>query len=144
MHIECNYWKIPTNNTFCVKWTAVRFCGKACVLAEYSARRLDRRSLFSISSSGERPLSPQHLMKDWSHLCDDFSGSCEQIALKYVAVSYERITMQVESQEISVINPSRAIASASMLDTEYFLLYDSDSYVIWRCFNNPTNTILPC
>ncbi|KAH0777722.1 hypothetical protein KY290_009133 [Solanum tuberosum] len=54
-----------------------------------------------------------------------------------------RLIVHVGSQEISVINPSRAIASASMLDTGNFVLYDSDRNVIWQSFDNPTNTLLP-
>ncbi|XP_049380343.1 G-type lectin S-receptor-like serine/threonine-protein kinase LECRK3 [Solanum stenotomum] len=54
-----------------------------------------------------------------------------------------RLIVQVGNQEISAINPSRAIASASMLDTGNFLLYDSDRNVIWQSFDNPTNTLLP-
>uniref|UniRef100_M0ZXP2 non-specific serine/threonine protein kinase n=1 Tax=Solanum tuberosum TaxID=4113 RepID=M0ZXP2_SOLTU len=54
-----------------------------------------------------------------------------------------RLIVQVGSQENSVINPSRAIASASMLDTGNFVLYDSDRNVIWQSFDNPTNTLLP-
>ncbi|WMV53828.1 hypothetical protein MTR67_047213 [Solanum verrucosum] len=54
-----------------------------------------------------------------------------------------RLIVQVGSQEISVINPSRAIASASMLDMGNFVLYDSDRNVIWQSFDNPTNTLLP-
>ncbi|KAH0714500.1 hypothetical protein KY284_007405 [Solanum tuberosum] len=54
-----------------------------------------------------------------------------------------RLIVQVGSQENSVINPSRAIASASMLDTGNFVLYDSDRNVTWQSFDNPTNTLLP-
>ncbi|KAH0713539.1 hypothetical protein KY289_009498 [Solanum tuberosum] len=54
-----------------------------------------------------------------------------------------RLIVQVGSQENSVINPSRAIASASLMDTGNFVLYDSDRNVIWQSFDNPTNTLLP-
>ncbi|KAH0714503.1 hypothetical protein KY284_007408 [Solanum tuberosum] len=54
-----------------------------------------------------------------------------------------RLIVKVGSQEISVINPSRAIASASMLDTGNFVLYNSDHSIIWQSFDNPTNTLLP-
>ncbi|PHT65488.1 hypothetical protein T459_29913 [Capsicum annuum] len=54
-----------------------------------------------------------------------------------------RLIVQVGSQEISVINPSLAIGSASMLDTGNFVLYNSDHNIIWQSFDNPTNTLLP-
>ncbi|WMV53827.1 hypothetical protein MTR67_047212 [Solanum verrucosum] len=54
-----------------------------------------------------------------------------------------RLIVKVGNQEISVINPSRAIASASLMDTGNFALYDSDRNVIWQSFDNPTNTLLP-
>ncbi|XP_016486771.1 G-type lectin S-receptor-like serine/threonine-protein kinase LECRK3 [Nicotiana tabacum] len=53
-----------------------------------------------------------------------------------------RLIVQV-GQEITVINPSQSIASASMLDTGNFVLYNSDHNIIWQSFDNPTNTILP-
>ncbi|KAH0745626.1 hypothetical protein KY285_007283 [Solanum tuberosum] len=54
-----------------------------------------------------------------------------------------RLIVQVGGQEITVINPSRAIASASLMDTGNFVLYDSDRNVLWQSFDNPTNTLLP-
>ncbi|MCD7449943.1 hypothetical protein HAX54_002468 [Datura stramonium] len=54
-----------------------------------------------------------------------------------------RLIVQVGGREISVINPSLAIASASMLDTGNFVLYSSDHNIIWQSFDNPTNTLLP-
>ncbi|XP_060184714.1 G-type lectin S-receptor-like serine/threonine-protein kinase LECRK3 [Lycium barbarum] len=54
-----------------------------------------------------------------------------------------RLIVQVGGKEISVINPSQAIASASMLDTGNFVLYNSDHNIIWQSFDNPTNTLLP-
>ncbi|KAH0711723.1 hypothetical protein KY289_007682 [Solanum tuberosum] len=54
-----------------------------------------------------------------------------------------RLIVKVGNQEISVINPSRAIASASLMDTGNFVLYDSDRNVNWQSFDNPTNTLLP-
>nr|XP_009765718.1 PREDICTED: G-type lectin S-receptor-like serine/threonine-protein kinase RLK1 isoform X1 [Nicotiana sylvestris]XP_009765719.1 PREDICTED: G-type lectin S-receptor-like serine/threonine-protein kinase RLK1 isoform X2 [Nicotiana sylvestris]XP_009765720.1 PREDICTED: G-type lectin S-receptor-like serine/threonine-protein kinase RLK1 isoform X3 [Nicotiana sylvestris] len=55
-----------------------------------------------------------------------------------------RLIVQVgQGQEIPVINPSQAIASASMLDTGNFVLYNSNHNIIWQSFDNPTNTILP-
>ncbi|KAK4708172.1 hypothetical protein R3W88_029097 [Solanum pinnatisectum] len=54
-----------------------------------------------------------------------------------------RLIVKAGSREIPVINPSRAIASASMLDTGNFVIYDSDSNVKWQSFDHPTNTLLP-
>ncbi|XP_059307896.1 G-type lectin S-receptor-like serine/threonine-protein kinase LECRK3 [Lycium ferocissimum] len=54
-----------------------------------------------------------------------------------------RLIVQVGEKAISVINPSQAIASASMLDTGNFVLYNSDHNIIWQSFDNPTNTLLP-
>lgn len=48
-----------------------------------------------------------------------------------------------QGQEVDVINPPQAIASASMLDNGNFVLYSSDSGVIWQSFDQPTNTLLP-
>ncbi|KAK4359816.1 hypothetical protein RND71_022045 [Anisodus tanguticus] len=54
-----------------------------------------------------------------------------------------KLIVQVGGKEISVINPAQDIASASMLDTGNFVLYNSDHIIIWQSFDNPTNTILP-
>ncbi|KAJ8551551.1 hypothetical protein K7X08_021566 [Anisodus acutangulus] len=54
-----------------------------------------------------------------------------------------RLIVQVGGKEIYVISPSQDIASASMLDTGNFVLYNSDHIIIWQSFGNPTNTILP-
>ncbi|XP_042015523.1 G-type lectin S-receptor-like serine/threonine-protein kinase LECRK3 [Salvia splendens] len=48
-----------------------------------------------------------------------------------------------QGQDVDVINLSTAIASASILDNGNFVLYDSDSRIIWQSFNNPTDTLLP-
>ncbi|XP_060182847.1 G-type lectin S-receptor-like serine/threonine-protein kinase LECRK3 [Lycium barbarum] len=53
------------------------------------------------------------------------------------------LILQVGGKEIFVINPSQAIASASMLDTGNFVLYNSDHDIIWQSFDSPTNTLLP-
>ncbi|XXG55338.1 hypothetical protein AAC387_Pa03g3033 [Persea americana] len=37
---------------------------------------------------------------------------------------------------------NEVIHSASMLDNGNFVLYSSDSKIIWQSFNNPTDTIL--
>ncbi|KAH0745634.1 hypothetical protein KY285_007291 [Solanum tuberosum] len=55
-----------------------------------------------------------------------------------------RLIVQVGGQEITVVNLSgQVIASASMLDTGNFVLYNSDHSIIWQSFDNPTNTLLP-
>lgn len=55
-----------------------------------------------------------------------------------------RLIVQVGGQEISVTDLSgQTIASAAMLDTGNFVLYDSDHNVIWQSFGKPTNTLLP-
>ncbi|KAL1542095.1 G-type lectin S-receptor-like serine/threonine-protein kinase LECRK3 [Salvia divinorum] len=49
-----------------------------------------------------------------------------------------------QGQDVDVISPSiTTIASASMNDNGNFVLYDSDSRIIWQSFDNPTNTLLP-
>ncbi|XP_042017871.1 G-type lectin S-receptor-like serine/threonine-protein kinase LECRK3 [Salvia splendens] len=53
------------------------------------------------------------------------------------------ILRQRQGQEIDVISPSATIASASMLDNGNFVLYDSNSRIIWQSFDNPTSTLLP-
>ncbi|XP_060184108.1 G-type lectin S-receptor-like serine/threonine-protein kinase LECRK3 [Lycium barbarum] len=54
-----------------------------------------------------------------------------------------RLIVKVGEKDIPVINPSQAIASASMLDTGNFVLYNSDHSIIWQSFDYPTNTLLP-
>ncbi|KAH6769138.1 hypothetical protein C2S51_014474 [Perilla frutescens var. frutescens] len=53
------------------------------------------------------------------------------------------ILRRKQGQDIDVINPSQPIASASMLDNGNFVLYDSNSSIIWQSFDHPTNTLLP-
>ncbi|KAL1542098.1 G-type lectin S-receptor-like serine/threonine-protein kinase LECRK3 [Salvia divinorum] len=48
-----------------------------------------------------------------------------------------------QGQDEDVISPSATIASASMLDNGNFVLYDSNSRIIWQSFDNPTTTLLP-
>ncbi|KAL1542101.1 G-type lectin S-receptor-like serine/threonine-protein kinase LECRK3 [Salvia divinorum] len=48
-----------------------------------------------------------------------------------------------QGQDVEVISPSTTIASASMLDNGNFVLYDSESRIIWQSFDHPTNTLLP-
>ncbi|KAM3359932.1 hypothetical protein P3S68_019643 [Capsicum galapagoense] len=60
-------------------------------------------------------------------------------------ISDGRLIMQiVGGQEITVIDHSgQTIALASMLDTDNFVLYNSDLNIIWQSFDNPKNTLLP-
>ncbi|KAH6769137.1 hypothetical protein C2S51_014473 [Perilla frutescens var. frutescens] len=53
------------------------------------------------------------------------------------------ILQRRQGQVVDVINPSQPIASASMLDNGNFVLYDSNSSIIWQSFDHPTNTLLP-
>ncbi|XP_047941163.1 G-type lectin S-receptor-like serine/threonine-protein kinase LECRK3 [Salvia hispanica] len=48
-----------------------------------------------------------------------------------------------QGPDVEVISPSTTIASASMLDNGNFVLYDSNSRIIWQSFDHPTNTLLP-
>ncbi|KAL1542097.1 G-type lectin S-receptor-like serine/threonine-protein kinase LECRK3 [Salvia divinorum] len=48
-----------------------------------------------------------------------------------------------QGQDEDVIRLSTTIASASMLDNGNFVLYDSNSRIIWQSFDHPTNTLLP-
>ncbi|CAL5444054.1 unnamed protein product [Camellia sinensis] len=45
-------------------------------------------------------------------------------------------------KEKLIANTTGSAASASMLDSGNFVLYDTDSRVIWESFNSPTDTIL--
>ncbi|KAG8383800.1 hypothetical protein BUALT_Bualt04G0051300 [Buddleja alternifolia] len=50
---------------------------------------------------------------------------------------------QGQGRDIYVANPSESIAWGSMLDNGNFVLYNSDSRIIWQSFDHPTNTLLP-
>ncbi|KAG8383796.1 hypothetical protein BUALT_Bualt04G0050900 [Buddleja alternifolia] len=50
---------------------------------------------------------------------------------------------QGQNRDIYVANPSEPIAWGSMLDNGNFVLYNSDSRIIWQSFDHPTNTLLP-
>lgn len=45
--------------------------------------------------------------------------------------------------EVLIANSSQPAASASMLHSGNFVLYNSDSKIIWRSFDFPTHTLLP-
>ncbi|XP_071914816.1 G-type lectin S-receptor-like serine/threonine-protein kinase LECRK3 [Coffea arabica] len=53
------------------------------------------------------------------------------------------ILQQPEGQDITVVDPSEPISSASMLDSGNFVLYDSVKRIIWQSFEHPTNSLLP-
>ncbi|XP_062099730.1 G-type lectin S-receptor-like serine/threonine-protein kinase LECRK1 [Humulus lupulus] len=48
-----------------------------------------------------------------------------------------------QGQPIAMVFSPLAAASASMLDSGNFVLYNSDSNIIWQSFENPTDTLLP-
>ncbi|KAG7942996.1 hypothetical protein I3843_15G016300, partial [Carya illinoinensis] len=48
-----------------------------------------------------------------------------------------------QGQQTALANPLQPANSASMLDTGNFVLYNSDSAIIWQTFDSPTDTILP-
>ncbi|XP_042011531.1 G-type lectin S-receptor-like serine/threonine-protein kinase LECRK3 [Salvia splendens] len=48
-----------------------------------------------------------------------------------------------QGQDVDVISPNATIALASMLDNGNFVLYDSESRIIWQSFDHPTDTLLP-
>ncbi|KAG8383777.1 hypothetical protein BUALT_Bualt04G0049000 [Buddleja alternifolia] len=50
---------------------------------------------------------------------------------------------QGQGRDIYVANPSEPIAWGSMLDNGNFVLYNSDSRIIWQSFDHPTDTLLP-
>ncbi|KAI3427488.1 Protein kinase domain-containing protein [Psidium guajava] len=54
-----------------------------------------------------------------------------------------RLVLQsAEAQDTYVASPSGTTASASMLDSGNFVLYNSNQDVIWQSFDTPTDTIL--
>ncbi|XP_065880432.1 G-type lectin S-receptor-like serine/threonine-protein kinase LECRK3 [Euphorbia lathyris] len=53
-----------------------------------------------------------------------------------------RLTLR-GGEQISIANTLSPASSASMLDSGNFVLYDSDSNIIWQTFDVPTDTILP-
>ncbi|XP_030948336.1 G-type lectin S-receptor-like serine/threonine-protein kinase LECRK1 [Quercus lobata] len=54
-----------------------------------------------------------------------------------------RLIMQsAQGEETAIANPPERAASASMLDSGNFVLYNSDKKIIWQSFESPTNTLL--
>ncbi|KAI3992621.1 hypothetical protein MKX01_007943 [Papaver californicum] len=48
-----------------------------------------------------------------------------------------------QGEDIAISNHGKLASSASMQDTGNFVLYGSDSEVIWQSFDSPSNTLLP-
>ncbi|KAL2504622.1 receptor-like protein kinase 1 [Abeliophyllum distichum] len=53
------------------------------------------------------------------------------------------ILKQEDRESVVLVNPGQSIASASMLDNGNFVLYDSSRRIIWKSFDQPTDTLLP-
>jgi hypothetical protein len=46
-------------------------------------------------------------------------------------------------EQVAVIAESSGSASASMLNSGNFVIYNSDKGIIWQSFDHPTDTLLP-
>ncbi|CAA2986123.1 G-type lectin S-receptor-like serine threonine-kinase LECRK3 [Olea europaea subsp. europaea] len=53
------------------------------------------------------------------------------------------ILRQEDRDDKNMANPRLPLASASMLDSGNFVLYDSAQNITWQSFDNPTDTLLP-
>ncbi|KAL5560349.1 hypothetical protein UlMin_036560 [Ulmus minor] len=54
------------------------------------------------------------------------------------------ILQKGQGQQVTIAtNTSQLVANASMLDSGNFVLYNSNSTIIWRSFDFPTDTLLP-
>ncbi|KAL1542104.1 G-type lectin S-receptor-like serine/threonine-protein kinase LECRK3 [Salvia divinorum] len=67
----------------------------------------------------------------------------DDVASLLLSTDGRLILRRMQGQDVEVISPSTTIASASMLDNGNFILYDSNSRIIWQSFDYPTNTLLP-
>jgi thiamine kinase-like enzyme len=53
------------------------------------------------------------------------------------------VWQELGNQEKSIANATQPAAVASLLDSGNFVLYDSNSTIIWQSFDYPTDTLLP-
>ncbi|XP_059431452.1 G-type lectin S-receptor-like serine/threonine-protein kinase LECRK3 [Corylus avellana] len=54
-----------------------------------------------------------------------------------------RLVLQMGQEQLAVVAESSGSASASMLNSGNFVIYDSDRGIIWQSFDHPTDTLLP-
>ncbi|KAE7998291.1 hypothetical protein FH972_002850 [Carpinus fangiana] len=54
-----------------------------------------------------------------------------------------RLVLQMGQEQVAVVAESSGSASASMLNSGNFVIYNSDQGIIWQSFDHPTDTLLP-
>ncbi|KAE7998294.1 hypothetical protein FH972_002852 [Carpinus fangiana] len=54
-----------------------------------------------------------------------------------------RLVLQMGQEPVAVVAESSGSASASMLNSGNFVIYNSDQGIIWQSFDYPTDTLLP-
>jgi hypothetical protein len=54
-----------------------------------------------------------------------------------------RLVLELALGQVTVVADSSGSASASMLNSGNFVIYNSDRKIIWKSFEHPTDTILP-
>ncbi|KAE7998280.1 hypothetical protein FH972_002839 [Carpinus fangiana] len=54
-----------------------------------------------------------------------------------------RLVLQMGQEQVAVVAESSGSASASMLNSGNFVIYNSDQGIIWQSFGHPTDTLLP-
>jgi hypothetical protein len=54
-----------------------------------------------------------------------------------------RLVLQMGQEQVAVVAESSGSASASMLNSGNFVIYNSDQGIIWQSFAYPTDTLLP-
>ncbi|CAA2978668.1 G-type lectin S-receptor-like serine threonine-kinase LECRK3 [Olea europaea subsp. europaea] len=52
------------------------------------------------------------------------------------------ILQQEDRDDVNIVNPDQSVASASMLDSGNFVLYNSSQSITWQSFDHPTDTLL--